>query len=189
MPFLHDLLDLSTWLLEATAPELEARCAAVARRLVDGRVRAVGLAPADDDVAVPPAALLLGRALGLASAGRVAVIDAIGTWASSTSRSRRGVATTWLLDDLAVLSPPPAAPGGGLAQLQALVEEQGAAFDRLVVDLTGLDHAGEQLGACALLDAVVVVARSGRTRERDLWRWTTALPPPGPLGVLLTGTL
>jgi len=186
MPFLHDLRDLASWLLESATPAVEASCAAIVRRLVERDLRTVGLAPADDDVAVPPVALQLARALALTSGGRIGVVDAAGTWTGPSAGGIGGVTTRWLLDDLAVLSPPPIRSGGAVAQLREIAGKEGAAFDRLIVDLTGLEHAGEQLEACAALDGTAIVARRGRTRARALRRWAE-LSPPGALGVLLTG--
>jgi len=167
-------------------------CARLARRMRERRVRTVGLAPAGDDVAVPAIAIELGRALAATSATTVGVVDAQGSWPCARALVEAddeggSLAASWLLDNLAVLTPRAPHPGAALDRLRDVVEEQAATFDDLVVDLTGFDHLGEHLAAFQLLDAVAVVARCGRTTTRQIEHWLRDLPGGRGLGVLLTG--
>jgi hypothetical protein len=173
-------------------PALRVECARMARLLAERLVHTVGLAPAADDVAVPPIAIELGRALADKSA-LIGVVDAQGSWMDARLRVEGApsdgtpTATTWLLDNLGVLTPPTTGTDSLLSRLRRIVLETRATFTHLVIDLTGFDHAGEQIAACDLLDAVVLVARSGRTTAHQVRRWLRDLPPDRNLGVLLTG--
>jgi hypothetical protein len=64
-------------------------------------------------------------------------------------------------------------------------------FAHLVVDLTGFDRDGEVLEAGELVDAVVLVARRGRTSARTVARWhdelCSVLSSVRFLGVVLAG--
>jgi hypothetical protein len=87
---------------------------------------------------------------------------------------------------LAVLTPRGAEPPAGIAFLRTALD-RGGTFFHAVADLTGLEHRGEHLAAFDILDAVVLVARAGRTRTRQVQRWLREIPDPRGLGVLLTG--
>lgn len=167
-------------------------CTRLARRMRERRVRAIGLAPAADDVAVPAVAIELGRALAATGATLVGVFDAQGSWPAARAlveadHGEGPLATSWLLDNLALLTPRALRPGAALDRLRDVVADQVSAPDHLVVDLTGFDHLGEHLAAFQLLDGVAVVARSGRTTTRQIERWLRDLPGGRGLGVLLTG--
>ena len=172
---------------------LRLECARLARLVRERLVRSVGLAPAGDDVAVPGLAIALGQALADASRQAVGVVDASGTWACARALAARAapdgapVATSWILDNLALLTPRSLDPGATLAQLRATLADESSVFKHLVVDLTGLEHAGEHIAAFEVLDAVIVVARSGRTTSRQIRRAIRDLPKERGLGVLLTG--
>jgi hypothetical protein len=174
-------------------PAVRLECARLARRMRERLVHTIGLVPAGDDVAVPAVAIELGRALAETSSSAVGVIDAHGSWPCARALILGAPAdgtlfgTSWLFDNLAVLTPRIFEAGAMLGQLQSAVMEHIGVFNHLVADLTGFDHLGEQLGAVAVLDAVVVVARSGRTTMRQVQRWVHDLPDDRTLGVLLTG--
>ncbi len=195
MPSVHEELRAAGILLAAEdeASALRVECARLARRMREPLMHAIGLAPAGDDVAVPAIAIELGRALAEGSASPVAVVDAQGTWVcaralvAGAGPDGRLVATSWLLDNLAVLTSRTLDAGAMVGQLRRVVVDEAAIFGHLVVDLTGFDHLGEQLAAFELLDAVVLVARSGRTTRRQIQRWLRDLPHGRGLGVLLTG--
>ena len=134
-------------------------------------LRTLGLLPASDDVAVPAPAIALGRALPPVSPQSVGVVDALGSWpcarvlvahaAPDGTPEGRGAG---LLDRLALLTPRTLPAGGGAPVNCAMcLANRWTTFDHLVVDLTGFDHLGEHVAAYALLDAVALVARSGRT--------------------------
>ncbi|HKA89862.1 MAG TPA: hypothetical protein VKE22_19510 [Haliangiales bacterium] len=195
MAGVHELLRAAG--IELTAdddrPALRVECARLARRMRERMVRTIGLYPADDTVAVPSIAIELGRALADKSPGSVGVVDAHGSWACARALAGAApadgtlVATSWITDNLAVLTPRIFDAGAMLGQLRAAVVENGVAFSDLVVDLTGLDHLGDQLAAFELLEAVAVVARSGRTTTRQIQRRLRDIPEWSSLGVLLTG--
>jgi hypothetical protein len=157
------------------------------------RARTVGLLPVADDVAVPATAIALGRALAAASGRRVVVLDALGGWPGAQELAARDapedapLAATWILPDVAVVTPRTRDGVGSLDGLRASVSVTGPAFAHVVVDLTGVDHVGEQFEAFALLDAVAVVARSGRSTTRQIERALAGLAEGRSLGVLLTG--
>jgi hypothetical protein len=124
----------------------------------------------------------------------VAVVDTSGSWprALELERAADGVRTdafawVWFRDRLALLTPGPSAPGVALDRLRAAVAHDTTPFHHVVFDLTGLDHRGEHVAACALLDAMVLVARAGRTTGAGLRRWLEEIPPPRCAGIILTG--
>lgn len=173
--------------------DVQRECARAARFLRDLTVRAVGLAPASDDVAVPAAALELGRALAAPVTGTVAVLDAAGTWpcarelVARSAAARSGLCVSWVLERLAVLTPH---EQEGLVRLDRFRERVAYAldgFERVVVDLTGFQRGGELAAALEALDGCVLVTRSGVSTMRqvqDVWR---SFPEETSLGVLLTG--
>ncbi len=174
-------------------PPVRLECARLAGSLGVG-VRWIGIAPADDDSAVPAIAVELGRALAGRGSHRVGVMDAQGSWpcARALLEAAPGagaelLATAWLLPDLAVLTPRAPDPRAALALLHGVLGAADGPFGQLVVDLTGFEHQGDHIAACALLDAVFVLARSGRTTARSVRRWLRDLPEGRDLGVLLTG--
>ena len=195
MPGVHEELRAAGIRFEADGaqPALRSECARLASRVRERQLRSIGLAPAGDDVAVPAVAIELGSALAERSAGPVGVVDASGSWACARALVERALpdgtplATSWLLGNLAVLAPRTRHAGAVLGHLRGFFLGQAATFDHLVVDLTGLDHLGEHLAAIGLLDAVVLVARSGITTARQVQRRIRGLPEGRSLGVLLTG--
>ena len=181
--------------LEETSdrPSLRSECARMAASARARGVRTLGMLPASDDVAVPASAIALGRALADGSVKPVGVVDALGNWPCAQALSARAaphgtpMVTSWILAGLALLTPRAAGPAAGLSTLRTAVEEPANGFDHLIFDLTGLDHLGEHVAAFDLLDAVVLVARSGRTTTRQVSRRLSEIPERNGLGVLLTG--
>src|SRR5512143_4145097 len=90
----------------ATRPEVRSSLAHLARRVREKGVRTLGLAPADDDVAIPPLAIALGQSLAEMAGGPVAVVDAVGGWPCApellefTDRPAAALATNWIVDRL-----------------------------------------------------------------------------------------
>jgi hypothetical protein len=195
MPSIRETLRAAgIWLMAGDEwPALGAECAGMARRLRERRARTVGLVPADDDVAVPAVALQLGSALAGRTVRPVGVVDAQGSWTgappadAAPAAEGSGLVMSWLRDDLAVLAPRGATAGSALQHLRAVLATEAVLFEHLVFDLTGFDHRGDQLAACELLEAVVLLARSGRSRARRIDRRLRELPAARCLGVLLTG--
>ena len=56
----------------------------------------------------------------------------------------------------------------------------------IFIDLTGFFRVGELLGVLPLVDGVIIVARSGKTKKRDLVRIHREIPAEKNLGVLVT---
>jgi hypothetical protein len=172
------------------APAVRAECSRIARGLDGVGVKIVGLLPATADVAVPGLAVQLGRAMVDLTGATVAVIDANVYWPAlaklSGEQEADGFATHWLRGSLALLTPSRAGvAGAGLPELRRAIAEGRELFAHIVVDLTGFDRLGEHLAAAELVQGVVIVARAGRTTERELLRWNEELPEN--LGVLLLG--
>lgn len=177
---------------DAQRSGLRAECAGLARRIREIDVRIVGLVPADDGVAVPAVAVELGRALAEVSVGLVGVLDGDGSWPCAAELAREGggtrrAETSWLADNLALLTPRGSGAETPIERLRGVLDEEAGAFHHVVVDLTGFDHLGEHLAACAAVDGFAVVARSGRTTSAEIERWRRDLSGRRALGVLLTG--
>jgi len=173
-------------------PALRAECARLARLVRASSAITLGMAPAEDDVAVPGVAMKLARAIARESHCPVGVVDALGTWGLGTTptvdAAENGAAvTTWLLDELALLTLRVSHPSLALPRLSACVAREGALYGSLVVDLTGFERLGERRAAFELLDAAVVVARSGRTTTRQVRDALHDVPDGRGLGVMLTG--
>ncbi len=56
----------------------------------------------------------------------------------------------------------------------------------IFVDLTGFFRVGELLGVLPLIDGLIMVARAGKTKKRELVRIHREIPPEKNLGVLVT---
>jgi hypothetical protein len=106
---------------------------------------------------------------------------------ASAAADGEPLATSWLLPNLAVLTPRAPRPGEAVERLRSALVRGTATFGELVVDLTGFEQRGEHLAAFELLDAVATVARCGRTTARQIERRLRDLPDGRDLGVLLTG--
>lgn len=176
----------------------------IARVLRRERLPVLGLCPASDDVAVLPAAVQVGVALGEQLGAPVALIDINARWSALASGAPAPGAvpgeappldgagllrTRWLQGDkLALLSlPPQASIGAGLVEMARILRSGRTMFEQLLVDLTGLERLGEHLSAAAMCDALVFVARTGLTTEDDLLRLARSYAMSRCLGVILTG--
>lgn len=175
---------------------LRADCIPMARRIAHAQKRIIGLLPASPDVGIVAVGVQLGLALTEVSNGTVAYADANLRWPAISQiavGTRPGeneslFATRWLRGHLALLTPPRAGDAGaGVPQLARIIQHGAELFAHVVVDLTGFKELGEHLAAVDMMDAVVVVARAGRTREIELLRLDHELPRPLNFGVLLTG--
>ena len=173
-------------------PALRAECARLARLVHASGASTLGLAPAWDDVAVAGAAVKIARSLASARRRPVIVIDALGSWGPAATTTAEtaddgGEVPTWLLGDLGVITLRAPHPSLALPCLRACVARRRATHTTLVVDLTGFDQLGERPAAFDLLDAAIVVARSGRTTTRQVRDALRDVPEGRALGVLLTG--
>jgi hypothetical protein len=180
----------------ADVGELRASCARIAQRIHADRVRVVGFVPADAEVAVPPLLVHLGLALCDLTGGTVAVVDAnvrypgLGSLARGqrTDHDDSVFTTRWLRGSLALLSPPRVERAGEVVpQLARVLLEGSDLFAHVLVDLTGFELLGEHATAAACMDAVALVGRAHRTRERELSALADLMPRGRFLGVLLVG--
>lgn len=176
--------------------EMRAACARIARRIHADKLRVVGFVPSDDRVAVPPLAVHLGLALCELTGATVAVVDANVRYpglaglaqGQTTDRDDSVFSTRWLRGSLALLSPPHAERAGEVVpQLARLIIEGGDLFAHVLVDLTGFELLGEHASAAACMDAVALVGRAHRSRERELLELARLMPQGRFLGVLLVG--
>ncbi len=176
--------------------EINAACAQIARRIVGEGVRVVGFVPGDDRVAVPPLLVHLGLALCNLTGATVAVVDANVRY-PGLAQLNRGLqvdnehsvfSTRWLRGSLALLSPPRVERAGEVVpQLTRVLVDGADLFAHVLVDLTGFELLGEHASAAAGMDAVAVVGRAHRTRERELVALAEMMPHGRFLGVLLVG--
>jgi len=193
----EDLLaSIGIQLDRALLGHLEAACARIARHIHSERLRVVGFVPSDDTVAVPPVIIHLGLALCQLTGATVAVVDAnvrypalAGIAHGSRSDHDDSVfATRWLRDSLALLTPPHVEQAGEVVpQLARVLLEGSDLFAHVLVDLTGFELLGEHASAGACMDAVAVVGRAHKTRERELIELARLMPHGRFLGVLLVG--
>jgi len=195
MASVHDPLraDVNAFANQGALRRLSLECARLARIICERPRFSVGLAPVADDVAIPSVAIAIGRALAARSSRPSAVLDACGNWpsarllAASAATEGESLATNWLPGDVAVLTPRSGNPRTTLAQVRSCLVDKSRDFRHLIVDLTGIDHRGERAAAFELLEATIVVARSGRTTSRQVERCLREIPDGRNLGVLLTG--
>jgi hypothetical protein len=185
--------------IDVTSPEIgevRAACARIARRLRDDRIRVVGFVPSDDRVAVPAVLVHLGRALVELTGGTIAVVDANVRYPglpglASGQRPDRDdsvYSTRWIDGSLALLAPPRVERAGEVVpQLARLLLDGSDLFAHVLVDLTGFALLGEHASAAACMDAVALVGRAHRTRERELLDLAALMPAGRFLGVLLVG--
>jgi hypothetical protein len=181
---------------DAAALALRTDCIPVARRLVKASKKVIGLLPASGRVGVTNVGVQLGLAMIEVSAATAAYVDANVRWPaiSQIAIGNRPdddeslFATRWLSEAFALLTPPRKGDAGaGLPQLARVIQTGGELFSHILVDLTGFKKLGEHLAAIEMMDAVIVIARAGLTREDELLRLSHELPPHLAFGVLLAG--
>ncbi len=176
--------------------ELRAACTRIAQRIHAERARVVGFVPSDDRVAVPPLLVHLGLAMCDLTGATIAVVDANVRYpglaglakGQRTDRDDSVFSTRWLRGSLALLTPPRVERAGEVVpQLARLLLEGSDLFAHVLVDLTGFELLGEHATAAGCMDAVAVVGRAHRTRERELAALAELMPHDRFLGVLLVG--
>ena len=176
--------------------EVRAACARVARRIHTDKLRVVGFVPSDDRVAVPPLLVHLGVALCDLTGATVAVVDANVRYpglaaiarGQRTDHDNSVFSTRWLRGSLALISPPRVERAGEVVpQLARVLLDGSDLFAHVLVDLTGFELLGEHASAAACMDAVALVGRAHRSRERELVELAQLMPHGRFLGVLLVG--
>jgi hypothetical protein len=96
--------------------------------------------------------------------------------------------TRWLRGSLALISPPRVERAGEVVpQLARVLRDGTDLFSHILVDLTGFELLGEHTSAAAVMDAVALVGRAHRTRERELVELAQLMPVGRFLGVMLVG--
>jgi hypothetical protein len=183
--------------IEPGGGELKAACARVARRIYSEGVRIVGFVPAEDSVAVPPVLIQLGIALTELTGATIAVVDANVRYPGLGALNRGQApdsddsvfSTRWLYGSLALLSAPQVESAGQVVpQLARVLLDGSDLFAHVLVDLTGFELLGEHASAAACMDAVALVGRTHKTREKELLELARLMPHGRFLGVLLVGS-
>jgi hypothetical protein len=176
--------------------EVRAACARIAQRIHEDGLRVVGFVPGDDRVAVPPLLVHLGLALCDLTGATIAVVDANVRYPglAEIARGQRTdhddsvFSTRWLRGSLALLSPPRVERAGEVVpQLARMLLDGSDLFAHVLCDLTGFELLGEHASAAACMDAVAIVGRAHRSRERELVQLAQLMPHGRFLGVLLVG--
>lgn len=175
---------------------LRAAATRVARHIASQKLGVVGFVPTDELVATPAVLIHLGLALVELTGATVAVVDAnvrypaLAALSQGASRDNDEsvFSTRWLRGSLALLSPTKVERAGEvLPQLARLLGEGADLFKHVLVDLTGFELLGEHAAAAASMDAVALVGRAHRSRERELLALAQSMPPERFLGVMLVG--
>lgn len=105
-----------------------------------------------------------------------------------TDRDGSVFRTRWVRGSLALLTPPHSERAGeAVPQLADLLLHGTELFAHVLVDLAGFDLLGEHAAGAACMDAAIVLARIGKTLERDLFLMEKAMPTNRFMGVLLVG--
>ncbi len=168
---------------------VRAECMRVARRLKLTGQKVFGLVPTDGETAIPAVAIQLAISLTELDGTTVAYLDANTRWPAfgvSSSPPDEPFETLWLYESFAILSPTASTRKKDLVPaIVAELERARTSFQFVVVDLTGFDHLGELESALELVDQVLLVAASGKTREADLLEMKRRLPED--TSVLLVG--
>ena len=181
-------------------PNVHAEAVRIARRLHANRQKVIGFIPATDKVAVPPVALQIGSALVELTGATVAFVDAnvrypamadlaIEAAPDEISRPEHKLfQTRWLRGSLAVLTPAGTEEAGeAVPALARLLLDGTDLFEYVLVDLSGFEVLGEHASAAACMDAVLLVGKAHKTREKHLLQFLGEMPASRFLGVLLVG--
>jgi len=175
---------------------LRAAATRVARHIASKKLGVVGFVPTDERVATPAVLIHLGLALVELTGATVAVVDAnvrypaLAALSQGASRDSDDSVffTRWLRGSLALLSPTNVERAGEvLPQLARLLGESADLFKHVLVDLTGFELLGEHAAAAASMDAVALIGRAHRSRERELLALANSMPAARFLGVMLVG--
>jgi hypothetical protein len=162
--------------------------ARIAREIKNARRRVVGLLPTDSTVPVLDIGGELGRAIGFVTAGLVVLADP-----ERRSVPRDVVEGTVLAravgSRVALVTASRIAKTGdkvlAVNELLAFTEPAREHFHTLILDLSGCAWPGELLTALGVLDGVILVGQSGKTKESSLKAQLRIVPPEMSLGVLL----
>ena len=176
--------------------QLRAACTRIARRLHKGGTKVVGFVPVDTKVAVPPLLIHLGLALCDLTGATIAVVDAnvrypglsVLAQGQNVDHGESVFSTRWLRGSLALLTPPRVERSGEVVpQLARALLDGADLFAHVLVDLTGFDLIGEHGSAAACMDAVALVGRAHKTRDKQLIELSRLMPEDRFLGVVLVG--
>ena len=166
-----------------------------ARQLRSAGLKVVGLLPADDVVAVPPLALQLAVALShVVVEGTFAVVDAntrrpaLTRLLEESEQMSRKFRTAWIAERVTVITRA-ASPDERLDidAVRNVVKRDRDRYSSMLVDFSGFERYGEHPTAFDLADGVLLVARVGKSKERDLLQLQAQIPEELDLGVMLVG--
>lgn len=166
--------------------------ARVARQMLNQQARVVGLVPAGESGGIQALSQAIAELLHELTGTPVGMVGAFAGWsgfeqtgdfrAEAEYRARPTAPGT----DLIALTPQPHGFAAATA-LERVVPVLAQHYDRVLVDLTGLE---KLTGVGALLRAIpsfAIVAAPGRSRRPELLRLAQALPAQRNLGVILYG--
>lgn len=168
------------------------QCARVARHVLNRNAAVVGLMPAGEPGPLAPLALGLAALLHEITGGSVATVEAHDLWGDFEARGDFRAEGDFLArgssrgTDAVALAPQPHGFAAAAA-LERAMPMLTARYDRVLVDLTGLE---KLTGVGALVRAVstfAIVAGPGRSRRPELLRLAHSVPAARLLGVILYG--
>jgi hypothetical protein len=173
------------------SPEAEVDCTRVARQLVAEQRRVVALMPVGAVGSLHELTCGMAERLADLTGQTAAAVDLAGTWPiwsrREASSAKEFCMGRWLYGArVAALRPvrPPVA-GEGLGVTRGIIEHGAMRCACALIDFSGLRATSEHFGAFTLVDGVCLIARAGKTRERELLSLYDEIEPSKNLGVLL----
>ena len=167
-------------------PDVDTDCLVMARRVRQGGRSSVGLVALEPSIPVLELARLLGDAL-MALGERVALVGPTSRWRAPADSGERDPVVRADPDRVVEVFPRQVAPARVSAALEQTVSLLRQGFDRVLVDLSGLDVLSEQAAALASVDGVALVGRAGAASELELARFRGVISAGRLLGVILVG--
>jgi len=179
-------------LSSADTPEAYAAVMRASRQLRTLGRRVIALCPADERVVVAPFAVQLALVLSEVAESTVTVahFDASARLfpdLTSEGQEVAGLRSAQLTETVTILEPD-AEPGPRvLADIESFLLQARRQSGYVLVDTSDLRRTGNHVRAYFASDAVLVLARAHRTRERELLNRYREVPTELNLGVLLLG--
>ena len=179
-------------LSSADTPDAYAAVLRIARQLRSLGRRVIALCPADEGVVVAPFAVQLALVLSEVAESMVTVVqfDAsarlLPEWASE-GREVAGLRSAQLTETVTILEPDIEPGPSALADIETFLLQARRQPGFVLADTSDLRRTGNHLRAYFASDAVLVLARAHRTRERELLDRYREVPAELNLGVLLLG--
>lgn len=178
----------------SVAPEAFAELLRVARRIRESHRRSIGLVPASARLEIPMIAVQLAAVMADVCDGPIAFVDANARWpalasvATGGKGAPGGLVRVDLREGVVALSRR-SSPEDRIdpAWLEETLDLYAGQFAHLLVDLTGFAALGEHARAFGVVDGVLILARSGVTKEHELLACHRDVPQSRDMGVLLAG--